>query len=145
MCSSDLAKLNEITLDYISLGEMQPERDHNLVAENSRVGDFLNRKYRYAYEHGWFDFDMKCNSDEPLKLLMTFWGGDGGRGAFEVVVDDNYIFPLTFSNEVEKFIEVSYTLPQEVTKGKDKVRVKFRGTNKNRVCNLYDCRLMKEK
>lgn len=137
-----LARLDKMTLDYISLGEMQPERDHCLEADNSRIGDYQNRKYRMAYENGWFAFDLKCNSEKPLQLLMTYWGGDSGRSTFEVVVDDEYVFPICVTGEANQFVEMKHLLPVEYTKGKDKIRVKFKGVERNRVTNLYDCRLM---
>ena len=138
-----LAKLNSRTLDYIVLGEMQPERDHNLRSENSRNGDFRNRKYRFAYENGMFDFDMKVGSSDPVQLLMTYWGGDSGKSTFELVINDTYVVPVTISGDPESFVEAVVDLPQELTRDKEKIKVKFRGVGRNRVSNLYNCRLMK--
>lgn len=137
-----LAKFNARTLDYIILGEMQPERDHQLQSENSRVGDYRNRKYRYAYENGMFDFDMKAGSHKPLQLLMTYWGGDSGKSIFELVINDMYVVPVKISGDPENFVEVVVDLPLELTQDKDKIKVKFRGVGSNRVSNLYNCRLM---
>lgn len=139
-----VARLNAKTFDHIVLGEMQPERDHNLEGENTRVGDYRNRKYRYAYENGWFSFDMKNGFDAPVQLLMTYWGGDSGQYTFELVVNDTYVLPVTVKGNPESFAEMVVDLPLDLTKGKDKVKIMFRGTGKNRVNNLYDCRLMKK-
>ena len=38
-----IEELNKVTVDYIVLGEMQPERDHNLSAGESRIGDFRGK------------------------------------------------------------------------------------------------------
>jgi DUF1680 family protein len=137
-----IARLDRKTLDYIVLGEMQPERDHHLEGENTREGEFGIHKYRYAYEGGWFSFDMKCGDDNPLRLLMTFWGGDSGKSRFELVVDGAWIHPMTVEGEPESFAGMTVDLPPELTRGKDKITILFRGKDNNRVSNLYNCRLL---
>ena len=79
-----LAKLDERTLDFIELGEMQPERDHNFDGENTRYGEGYMRKYRFAYENGWYGFDMKCNHNSEAQLLLTYFGGDTRKYCFTV-------------------------------------------------------------
>ncbi|WP_082211974.1 glycoside hydrolase family 127 protein [Parabacteroides timonensis] len=139
-----IARLDAKTLDYITLGEMQPERDHNLEGENTRVGEFGIHKYRFAYEEGWFSFNMKCGYNEPTQFLMTYWGGDSGKYTFELVIDDTWVQPITVKGNPEEFVEMVIDLPKELTEGKDKIKVMFRGVGKNRVSNLYNCRLMKK-
>ncbi len=139
-----IARLNTITLDHIVLGEMQPERDHNLTGENTRIGDYLNRKYRYAYENGWFDFDMKVNTNGATQLLLTFWGGDSNRSTFELVVEDQLVIPMTVKGDPKEFVDIAVNLPAELTRNKETVKIKLRGVPSNRVSNLYECRLIKE-
>lgn len=139
-----IARLDARTLDYIDLGMMQPERDHNLEGENTRIGEFGVHKYRFAYEDGWFSFDMKCNFNDPTQLLMTYWGGDSGKYTFELVVNDTWVQPVTVKGNPEEFVEMILDLPKELTEGKETIKVKFRGVGKNRVSNLYNCRLMKK-
>ena len=139
-----IARLDAKTLDYITLGEMQPERDHNLEGENTRVGEFGIHKYRFAYEEGWFSFNMKCSYNEPTQFLMTYWGGDSGKYTFELVINDTWVQPVTVKGNPEEFAEMVIDLPKELTEGKDKIKAMFRGVGKNRVSNLYNCRLMKK-
>lgn len=138
-----IAALNQRTLDYIELGEMQPERDHNFDGENTRYGEGYQRKYRFAYENGWFAFDMKCATDSPAQLLLTYWGGDSRKYTFDVVIGD-WIQPITLNSTEEGFIEHILDIPLEVTKGEEKLRIMFRADDTNRVTNIYDTRLMKK-
>lgn len=138
-----IEELNKMTVDYITLGEMQPERDHDLRAEESRVGDFRGKKYRYAYPAGYFDFDMKVSGTEPMKLMMTFWGGDCGRDTFEILVNGELLQLFTPKGEDGKFVENTIAIPEKYTQGKDKIRISFKGREKNRVTSLYDCRMMR--
>ncbi len=141
-----MEELDKLTVDYIRLGEMQPERDHNLRADDSRIGDFKAKKYRYAYEDGFFAFDMKV-SDEPMKLLVTFWSGDCGRAEFDIYVDGELFrtFAPDAMGEEEAFVENVIELPEELTKGKESVEIMFKGNEERhaRVPNTYYVRMMK--
>lgn len=138
-----ISVLDSKTTDYIILGEMQPERDHNLKGENTRNGEGYLRKYRFAYENGWFAFDMKCDIDNPMQLLLTYYGGDSRKYTFDIVVGD-WTHPVSLTDTTQGFVEHIVDLPHEVTKGKDTIRVMFRAGEKTRVSNIYNCRLMKK-
>jgi len=152
-----IAELDKRTLDYIVLGEMQPERDHNFDGENTRFGEGYLRKYRFAYENGWFAFDMSTINPEAYvalatsgsgaspatQLLLTYYGGDTRRPTFHIEIGD-WSTPVTFTEHTEGFVEHIIDLPLEVTKGKEKIRIMFKADDKNRVSNIYNCRLMTE-
>lgn len=138
-----IAQLDSKTLDYIVLGEMQPERDHNFDGEHTRFGEGYLRKYRFAYENGWFAFDMKCAHDGATQLLLTYYGGDTRKYTFDVVIGD-WKQSVSLHEQTEGFVEHIIDVPLEVTKGKDKVRVMCKADDKNRVSNLYNCRLIKK-
>ncbi|MDH6304197.1 DUF1680 family protein [Parabacteroides sp. PF5-5] len=138
-----IAALDRKTLDYIVLGEMQPERDHNLDGDNTRTGEGYLHKYRMAYENGWFAFDMKCGYDSPTQLLLTYWGGDSKKYTFDIVIGD-WTQSISLTQTQEGFVEQIIDLPTEVTKSKDKLRITFRANDTTRVSNIYNCRLMKK-
>ena len=138
-----IAELDKRTLDYIVLGEMQPERDHNFDGENTRIGEAHLRKYRFAYQNGWFAFDMKCGFNSPVQLLLTYYGDESRKNEFDVIIGD-WSQSITFDKQTNEFAEYIIDLPIEVTKGKDTIRIMFRADDKNRVTNLYNCRLMKK-
>lgn len=136
-----IAELDRRTLDFIELGEMQPERDHQFDGEDTRYGEGYLRKYRFAYEKGWFAFNMKCGSDKPAQLLLTYYGGDTRKFTFDIVIGD-WVQSVSLRETEHKFIEHVIDLPLEVTQGKESIRVMFRADSQNRVSNIYDCRLM---
>ena len=136
-----IEELNKVTVDYIVLGEMQPERDHNLRAGESRIGDFRGKKYRYAYPTGYFDFDMKVSGTESMKMMMTFWGGDCGRDTFEILIDGVRLELFSPKGEDGNFVENTIVIPAKFTEGKDKIRVSFKGYEGKRVTSLYNCRM----
>ncbi|MDR1273059.1 MAG: glycoside hydrolase family 127 protein [Odoribacteraceae bacterium] len=138
-----LALLDRRTLDFIKLGEMQPERDHRLDGDNTRVGEGHSRKYRMAYENGWFSFDMRCGHDRPAQLILTYHGGESRKYAFDLVIDD-WTTSVHLSGEGEEFIEHVVDVPETVTSGKESVKITLRAGADTRVSNVYDCRLVKK-
>src|SRR5258706_6307591 len=73
-------EIEQRTIDVIRIGEMQPERDHNLKAsEKSYVSDALGRMGREARSAGYFSFDMKVKENIPSNLLCTYIGDDKDR------------------------------------------------------------------
>ncbi|MDR1414719.1 MAG: glycoside hydrolase family 127 protein [Odoribacteraceae bacterium] len=137
-------ELNKVTVDYITLGEMQPERDHNLESRESRVGDFRGKKFRYAYPNGHISFDMKVPADNaPARLLMTFWGGDAGKDHFEILVDGQRLRLFTPEGKDGDFAENIIELPADITRGKSTIRITLKGHEKSRVTAIYNCRMMR--
>ncbi|MDR1814224.1 MAG: glycoside hydrolase family 127 protein, partial [Tannerella sp.] len=136
--------LNRRTLDYIELGEMQPERDHNLEGDNTRNGEGYLQKYRYAYENGWFAFDMKTNGYEgDAELLITYYGGDARKYAFDVIIGD-FQQTVSLAGTDKGFIEHPVAIPAEVLKGKERLKIRFQASDTQRVTNIYNVRLMKK-
>ncbi len=139
-----LQQLDKITMDFITLGEMQPERDHNLRGESLGNGMSNKKKWRAAWAGGWFAFDMKVLTDAPVDLLVTYWGGESPEKEFEISIDDKILVTQKINNNKPgEFFEISYQIPQEQTKGKDKVTIKYKGTNKNWTGAIYNARVIK--
>ncbi|MDR2118564.1 MAG: glycoside hydrolase family 127 protein [Tannerellaceae bacterium] len=139
-----LAALDRKTLDYIVLGEMQPERDHSLDGENTRTGEGYLRKYRMAYEGGWFAFDMQCRYSEPVQLILTYYGGDSKKYSFDVVIDGRWNRKADLTAHQDGFAEFVLDIPVEITAGKEKIRIRFQADDRTRVSNIYNCRLVKK-
>lgn len=120
-----LRRLEAMSIDTLQLGQMQPERDHNLTGERTNVGTFGGRMWRDAY-NGWFEFDMKVLPDKPVDLIVTYWGSERGRRTFDILVDGEKIATQVLDrNKPNEFFDVTYPIPEELTKGKEKVRVRF--------------------
>jgi len=141
---ADLAKaraLESRTTDFMQLGEMQPERDHNLEAVRSGAGEWVSRKFRRADARGWFSFDMKVDPKKPMELLAIYSGTE--RCEFEILIDEA---PLTLQkladNNPGEFIDITYPIPEKMTKGKQSVKVKFLPAGTSYVGRVFGCRMM---
>jgi hypothetical protein len=138
-----IRKLQAASADFLRLGQMQPERDHSLTSKNSNVGRFQGKKWRDAY-NGWFEFDMKVLPDVPMDLVCTYWGAERGKRTFDILVDGKIIATQTLQrNKPGEFFDMTYQIPVELTKDKDKVRIRFAAHPKNYAGGLFDARTTK--
>lgn len=114
------------TIDQVTIGQMQPERDHNLKSEKNDVRDINGRNFRTAMRGGYFEFEMKVNPDKPNTLVMTYWGNDRLRPAFAVMVDGTELAKDELQGKpANHFFDVEYDIPVEKTHGKSKIVVRI--------------------
>ncbi|MGB3799922.1 MAG: beta-L-arabinofuranosidase domain-containing protein [Lewinella sp.] len=120
-------QLEAITFDSFQPGEMQPERDHQFTGDSLNLEeDFRGRKARGSERGGWLSFTMKTKADAPMALVLEYWGGYTGSKTFDILVEDEVIATENISGKADgKFVDVRYTIPPELTAGKDEVTVKL--------------------
>jgi len=139
-------ELQARTVDSLQVGEMQPERDHNLQSEKSGAGDFQGRKWRHATDGGWFEFTVKVPKDESADLVLTYWGGETGAREFDVLVDGTKIATQVLNNDHPgRFFDVVHALPAELTKGKEQVTVRLQAHPGKMAGGLFGARLVRRK
>lgn len=138
------ANIAERTIDIMRLGEMQPERDHNLKAsEKSYSSDALGRRGREARSGGFFSFDMTVLADTPSSLLCSYIGDDKNRG-FDLFVDDVKIGTQELNGGVTgRFFDVAYPIPNELLKGKSKVVIRIQGHEGKTAGRVFGCRIIR--
>lgn len=133
------------SVDVMHLGEMQPERDHNLTSEISYPVSYRGRNGRDARSGGYFEFTMKCKPSGPLVLQATYWGDERGQH-FDILVDNVKVATQTLKQDRPgKFFEVEYPLAEELTKGKSSVRVRFVPHDRSTAGPVFGVRLFTAK
>ena len=137
-------KLALRTVDLLRIGEMQPERDHNLKGENTFAGEAMGRKWRHAVNGGWFSCDMKVLSNTSNVLVCTYWGSDAGNRVFDILADDTLIATQRLqNNKPGQFFDVEYLIPPEITKDKEKITIKFKAHQGAIAGGVYSVRILK--
>jgi hypothetical protein len=122
-----LRKLEAATIDFVQPGNSQQERDHNLQGEKTRSGGETEQTWRHAVDGGWFSFDLQVKPDQPMALVCTYWGSDAGNRTFDILVDGSAVATQSLNrNKPGAFFDVTYPIPEELTRGKQKVTVRFR-------------------
>ena len=106
---------------------MQPERDHNFHGEKLNImEDFKHRKARGAERGGWLAFDMKVLKNQPMALVIEYWGGFTGSKTFDILVNGQKIATENISGKKDgEFIDIQYDLPKELTTNESTIIIKF--------------------
>ncbi len=145
---AELARQKELearTIDTVTPGYEQNERDHNLQGEHASSGDYNGGKWRHAIDGGWFSWEVKVLPDQPHELRVTYWGGDAGNRVFDILIDDAKLATQRLqNNKPGTFYEEIYQIPAEMTKGKEKVTVKFQAHPGAWAGGSYGLRILKK-
>ncbi len=137
-------ELDARTVDYLRIGEMQPERDHELVSLNSVTGDEHNKKWRLVEDSGFITFNMKVDSSLLNTLVCTYWGMDNRGRVFDIFVNDTMIATENLNNYKEsKFYDIPYKIPKEITKNNSTVKIKIVPKSNNAAGPLYGAKIIK--
>ncbi len=138
------AELEARTVDVLRIGQMQPERDHNLTGENTGAGTFADEHWRHATDGGWFAFEMKVDREQPVDLVVRYWGSDAGGRVFDILIDGTTLATERLErNKPGQFYDQTYPIPAEWTAGKDKVVVKFAAQPGGTAGGVFGCRVVR--
>ncbi|WP_336959990.1 glycoside hydrolase family 127 protein [Sphingobium aquiterrae] len=134
--AAEQAQLRDLaarSVDIMNLGEMQPERDHGLVAKNSYAVTYRGRHGRDARTFGFFKYRAKVKPG-PLILQATYWGDERDK-LFDILIDGHKIATQALSgSHPGDFFEIDYPIPAELTRRKDAVTVRFQPANDHSRC-----------
>lgn len=132
------------TIDYFRIGEMQPERDHQLQAtERSYISDALGVNGREARADHHFSFVMKVDPEQSNSLLMVYLGDDKNR-KFDVLIDGQPLVTVDWKGgEANKFYPVAYPIPAGLIAGKTNITVKVIATHGTTTARIFGVRTIK--
>ncbi len=134
------------TTDYFRIGEMQPERDHDLKSEKNDVREANGRGFRTPLDGGWMTFEMKVDPATASELVITYWGNERSRPEFDILVDGQMVSTEKLAGKpANKFYDINYVIPVELTKGKSKVTVKIQAHEHRQGGSLTGARTVKAK
>ncbi|WP_183558859.1 glycoside hydrolase family 127 protein [Mucilaginibacter sp. SP1R1] len=137
-------ELEARTTDILRIGEMQPERDHNFSGENAITGEDHQKKWRSTENGGYLLYDMKVDANAQNTLINTYWGMDNRGRTFDILVDGIKLSTEDLNQYKEsRFYDISYIIPIELTKGKQKVTIKLLPKKDNSAGPVYGSRMVK--
>jgi len=139
-------ELEARTVDAVRAGEEQSEKGHKLQGQRDSAGTFQGRKWRHALDGGWFSYEVKALPDQLVSLVCTYWGSDGGVRTFDILVDGEKIATQKLeNNKPNEFFDVEYPLPEALTKGKERLTVRFQGQPGKTVGGVFGCGVLKKR
>jgi DUF1680 family protein len=130
------------TLDWIAIGEQQPEVEHNFVGEKTDTGIRDGRRWRRGH---WFQYSLNARGEKAATLAVTYWGGDQDR-PFEILANDTLLAAETFNpSQPGQFFEKRYLIPADVlaaaTEGR--VTIKFAAPPGAMTGGIFEVRLLR--
>jgi uncharacterized protein len=149
MLAKEKAKmeLDRRTIDRVAPGEQQPETDHAMKNERSSRGYYEGEPWRDASGGGYFSYMMNTNNEDNLSLMVRYWGNENsGNRTFDILIDGKLLVTENTKNKWRKneFVNVEYTIPAEMIKGKSKVEVKFQPKDDAVAGGIFYVRLLKK-
>ncbi len=135
-------QLEERSVDWIKLGEIQSERDHSFKGHKTEIGTFNGCKFRKAGNEQ-FSFKMKVSPEESMELICTYWGDHGPGHAFDIFIDDEFLTNVTINRWGKVFIDKLNIIPLDLTYGKNEVVVKFFSSKGQIAGPVFECRMIK--
>ncbi|MBX3096219.1 MAG: glycoside hydrolase family 127 protein [Fimbriimonadaceae bacterium] len=139
-----VAALAARTTDYFRVGEMQPERDHNLTGDRTETGRHMERNWRHAQPGGFFEFTMMVRPGKRHTLIFTFWSGDGGRDFHLLVNGETLINRVLERPDAVGFFDVEVNIPESMTRTEESVTVRFQASERTLTPGLYGARMVTE-
>lgn len=129
------------TLDFVAVGEQQPEVEHDLAGAGMESGIFEGRRWRHGR---WFQYTLSLRGGKAAELAVTYSGGDRGR-SFDVLANGTVLATerLTGAKPAE-FFEKRYPIPAEVVAAapEGRVTIKFAAPS-GLAGGVFDVRLMR--
>jgi DUF1680 family protein len=128
------------TIDRVLPGDNQNEREHNLRGENIGTDE---KSWRHATEGGWFSWDLKALPDKPQELRIKYWGSDTGGREFDIVANGQRLATVNLdNNRPGEFYEETYPIPQPITRGKEKITVRFQAHPGKIAGGVFGCAML---
>lgn len=113
-------------VDQVIIGDEASETAHHLQGENTQSGPYGSAHWRHCASGGFFSYDLKVEPDGPMTLVATYWGSDGPPRRFDILVEGQVVATQELNrNRPNKFFEVEYPLPLELTQGREQITVRF--------------------
>jgi DUF1680 family protein len=129
------------TLDAVNINDEQSETGHGFKGENASQGYFEGKRTREA-RNGWFSYELKVLPDKPMVLACTYVGSFGRPRTFDILVDGEKVATQTLEAAPAGLFDVEYKLPEPLTRGKQRVTVKFQSLPKAGTGSLVDIRII---
>ena len=138
---------NNYLKDEVNAGDSMNEIKHHLKGENDFTDNVYFKTCRSAREGGLFSYDLKAATDEPLFLVIKYWGGGWGpdpAGIIDIYVENAKIATNDLGNKMHEttFYDLNYAIPFQLTKGREKINVLFKSKSGSLTSGVFSCKLV---
>ena len=140
------ARYQSSQIDEVKVGDEKSEREHKMESYFSTTGTDFGLHWRHAVDGGFFMYQMRCLPDKPMSLAMCFRQDDSGPRVFDIQVDGRTIRTIDHRKPMEGVDKPLYyqevDIPEELTRGKTFITVKFNAHNHQIAGGIFDLRTL---
>ncbi|MFS0774094.1 glycoside hydrolase family 127 protein [Sphingomonas sp. 1P08PE] len=130
------------TIDLLQPTDSAQERAHSLTSKDTEIWSYGGRGMRMAwYTPGSFVEASLKVEDGPMVLRALYWGEDVGQDFLIEVNSQILVREKRAVRPVKRFVAVEYALPLELTRGRERVRVRF--TSAGSAASVYELRTVR--
>jgi DUF1680 family protein len=129
------------TIDWVAIGEQQPEVEHDLKGGDMESGHHNGRRWRHGK---WFQYSLDPRGAKEAMLSVTYSGDDRGR-EFEIQINGKPIATQKLTGEKPHgFVEKLYPIPADLLTagGNNRLTIKFEA-KQFLAGGIFDLRLLK--
>ncbi len=139
-------QLEAATIVFLQPGDTSIEREFNPQGEETTPIRRAGRLGRSARR--WFSFDLPVDPDRPVKLIVTYHGEERATRTFEILVEGVRVGQQRIERHQpgspsKSFFDVEYAIPAELTRGKQRVTVRFQATGESETAGVFGIRLVR--
>lgn len=114
------------TVDHCTLGEMQPERDHDLTCERNDVREVNSRGIRTPLTNGWLELNLKTAPEAQNTLVLNLWGNDRIHSVFRILMNGVVISEHDLAERpLNQFFNLMVDVPMEISEEKSEIRLRI--------------------
>jgi uncharacterized protein YfaS (alpha-2-macroglobulin family) len=77
--------------------------------------------------------------------VISYWGSETGPRTFDILVDGTKVATQSLQNDKPgEFFDMTYPIPENATRGKIKITIRFQGQSGNMAGGFYGVRLIRQ-
>ena len=132
------------TIDHINVAHDDSEKAHKMEAFSTQWQNGEYASCRFGSLGGYITYNMRVLPNEKNTLHLSYMKDNYDKQHFDILVDGKVV--ATFSEEHLENLRLWLTvpIPEELTKGKSSVTVKFQAKRERYTARLIDLRMLKE-
>ncbi len=136
-----MRRIEAATVAYVLPGANNVDAQYNLQGENTSVTRIDGRGGRRS--NTWFSIDLPVEN-VPMALVVTYHAEARRPKVFDVQVDGRRIAEQVVDDSGEPdFFDVEYEISADVTRGKERVTVRFQATTEEGLSPVFGVRMIR--
>jgi hypothetical protein len=140
-----LRKLDAASVAMVQPGDQASEAQFGYQGgDGAQVQRMLSRSGRRG--SSWFSYDLPVDAARPLALIATYYSDDrrGIPADFEIQVDGQRVAEVKLErSDPPRFFDVTYPIPAELLRDKQKVTVRFQARAGSQVATIFGLRVVR--